>query len=302
MQKEIFKGLLALFWCASLGVQAQEPSVVHGEINYYPDFESDIVESRPLAVWTPPGYQPGTEYPVIFMYDGQMLFDASTTWNKKAWDVDDVFGQAIIDSILPPALVVGLWNISEIRYQEYFPEGAFDNIPTEISDEIRNVGMNGEWPLSDDYLEYVVDEILPFVEENFSVNPSQFYIMGSSMGGLMSMYALCEYPETFQAAACVSPHFLGVFSYIPEVTGGFVEYMKERLPETTDSTRIYMDYGDQTLDSLYAPAQARVDSLMIELGWPSARWTTEFFPGAAHDEVSWKARLMTPLTFLLKPE
>ena len=301
MQKEIFKGLLALFCCASLGVQAQEPAVEYGTIDYFDNFESEYVQDRAMAVWLPPGYTTEKEYPVIVMYDGQMLFDASTTWNKQAWDVDDVFGHAIETQAIEPAIVVGVWNIPEIRYREYYPAKAMALLPEALADTIQKVGMGGEAPLSDNYLKYVTSEVLPFMHQKYPTDDARVYIMGSSMGGLMSMYAICEYPEVFSAAACVSSHFVGVFSYMPEVTAGFADYMTENLPSPKHH-RIYMDYGDKTLDSLYAPAQAQIDSVMMKAGWSSPEWTTEFFPGAAHDEVSWKARLMTPLTFLLKPE
>ena len=103
MQKEIFKGLLALFCCASLDIQAQEPAVEYGTIDYFDSFESEYVQDRAMAVWLPPDYSMEKEYPVIVMYDGQMLFDASTTWNKQSWDVDDVLGYAIETQVIEPA-------------------------------------------------------------------------------------------------------------------------------------------------------------------------------------------------------
>lgn len=292
---------LTALWTLTVGLSnAQEPSVTHGTVIYYDSFPSEFVPDRPLAIWIPPNYTSSKKFPVIVMYDGQMLFDANTTWNNQEWGVDEVLGQAIIDRKLPPAIVVAVWNIPDIRYREYYPRKPFDALPEFWADSIIAMRM-GAAPTSDDYLKYVVEEVLPFVHAKHSTDPNRVYVMGSSMGGLMSMYALCEYPEVFSAAACVSTHFVGVFQYTPEVTTTFADYMTENMPEPR-THRIYMDYGDQTLDAQYAPAQAMIDERMRQLGWRNPReWTTEFFPGAAHDEKSWNARLMTPLTFLLKP-
>lgn len=115
------------------------------------------------------------------------------------------------------------------------------------------------------------------------------------MGGLISCYAISEYPEVFGGAACLSTHW-------PAINGVFLNYVKTNLPDPQNH-KIYFDYGTQTLDSLYEPYQLIVDSLMIKRGYnKNVNWLTRKFEGAKHDENSWKSRLHIPLEFLLGKE
>jgi enterochelin esterase-like enzyme len=120
------------------------------------------------------------------------------------------------------------------------------------------------------------------------------------MGGLISMYAICEYPKVFGGAACLSTHWPGIFSMernpVPEA---FVSYMKMNLPDPK-SHKIYFDYGDQTLDAMYPPLQKKVDVVMQDKGFKEKNWITQYFPGKDHSEKSWNERLAIPLGFLLR--
>jgi enterochelin esterase-like enzyme len=122
------------------------------------------------------------------------------------------------------------------------------------------------------------------------------------MGGLISLYAICEYPDVFGGAACLSTHWPGIFAVegnpIPEA---FLNYMRSHLPNPNSHT-IYFDYGDQTLDALYPPLQQKVDEVMQEKGFDASNWKTQFFPGKDHSEKSWKERLAIPLQFLFSPK
>jgi predicted alpha/beta superfamily hydrolase len=124
--------------------------------------------------------------------------------------------------------------------------------------------------------------------------------MGSSMGGLISMYAICEYPDVFGGAACLSTHWPGTFAVennpIPDA---FINYLKLHLPDPKRH-KIYFDYGDQTLDALYPPFQKKVDEVMKAKGFSERNWMTKFFQGENHSERAWHKRLDTPLLFLLK--
>ena len=152
------------------------------------------------------------------------------------------------------------------------------------------------------YLKFLVPELKPFIDKTFSTkrNAKNTFSAGSSMGGLISIYAICEYPKVFGGAACLSTHWPGIFSTennpIPD---SFVGYLKQNLPNPK-THKIYFDYGDQTLDALYKPLQQKVDLVMIEKGFTSKNWMTRFFPGENHSEKSWKERLDIPLEFLLK--
>jgi enterochelin esterase-like enzyme len=120
------------------------------------------------------------------------------------------------------------------------------------------------------------------------------------MGALVSIYALCEYPQIFGGAACLSTHWVGAYTLqnnpIPQ---HFIHYLNQYLPKPTQH-KIYFDCGDQTLDALYPGVQQRVDSLLSQKGFTVANGLTRYFPGHNHSEKSWKNRLNIPLVFLLR--
>jgi predicted alpha/beta superfamily hydrolase len=123
--------------------------------------------------------------------------------------------------------------------------------------------------------------------------PKDTAIMGSSMGGLISMYAMCEYPQIFGVAACVSTHF-------PIGHGIVLQYMKENLPNPKDH-KFYFDFGTKTMDKNYEPYQNRADILLSRAGYQqSNNWITRKFDGHVHSETDWRKRVHIPLEFLLK--
>lgn len=154
---------------------------------------------------------------------------------------------------------------------------------------------------SDNYLKFIVEELKPLIDQKYATKPEKEFtvIAGSSMGGLISMYAICEYPEIFSRAACISTHWPGTFTLennpIPDA---FVSYLSKNLPDP-NSHKIYFDYGTATLDALYEPCQMKVDSVMKFKGYSSENWTTRKFEGENHTENAWKKRLDIPVTFLL---
>jgi enterochelin esterase-like enzyme len=125
------------------------------------------------------------------------------------------------------------------------------------------------------------------------------------MGGLISLYAICEYPKVFGGAACISSHTpmimkekLGAVADA-DIASKFRDYLKTQLPNPKNH-KIYFDYGDKTLDSFYKPFQEKIDAIMIEKGFTSKNWITKFFPGKDHSENAWHERLHIPLEFLMK--
>jgi predicted alpha/beta superfamily hydrolase len=130
--------------------------------------------------------------------------------------------------------------------------------------------------------------------------PKGTFIAGSSMGGLISLYALCEYPKVFGSAACLSTHWPGIFTMENNpVPDAFIRYLEENLPRP-GSHKIYFDFGTETLDSLYEPLQNRVDDVMRHHGYTHKNWMTLKFPGEDHSERAWHSRLEVPLLFLLR--
>ena len=288
--------------------KAQEVKVTSGKIQRFANFQSKLIDARNVDVWLPEGYSNKEKYAVLYMHDGQALYDAESTWNKQAWEIDQVAGKLISEGKTQKFIVVGIWNNGQKRHPEYFPQKPYESLSQiqkdTITAQLQKAGRTKEIfaPYSDLYLKFLVTELKPFIDKNFSTKPDQknTFIAGSSMGGLISMYAICEYPKVFGGAACISTHWPGVFSSdnnpIPEA---FVNYLKTNLPNPKDH-KIYFDYGDQTLDALYKPLQEKADAMMKSKGFTSKNWETKFFPGENHSEEAWAKRLDIPLLFLLK--
>jgi len=151
---------LCLFIQALLtnALQAQIPKVTSGTINRVDSFKSKFVSARNIDVWLPDGYSPQKKYAVLYMHDGQMLFDAETTWNRTAWEVDEVVGILTAEKKIKDMIVVGIWNGSETRHADYFPQKPFSYLTKVEQDTItaalKRMGRTdqGFKPVSDNYL------------------------------------------------------------------------------------------------------------------------------------------------------
>ena len=290
----------------TLLAQSQIPKVVCGSIERLADFQSKYVDARNVDVWLPPGYDAHKKYPVLYMHDGQMLFDSTITWNKQAWGVDGVLCKLLTQNKIKACIVVGIWNISNQRHEVYFQQKAFYGLPPADQERMLAVGKANNAPvfhrapISDNYLQFLVKELKPYIDTHFGTltDAGHTFIAGSSMGGLISLYAICEYPNVFGGAACLSTHWTGIFTNkdnpLPQA---LLNYLKVSLP-SPNNHRIYFDHGTKTLDSLYKPYQLQANSIMKAKGYTHKNFVTLEFPGADHTERSWRARLDTPLLFL----
>lgn len=287
---------------------SQEVKVSSGKVQRFANFQSKLIDARNIDIWLPDDYSNKEKYAVLYMNDGQALYDAESTWNKQAWEVDEVAGKLIAEGKTQKFIVVGIWNNGAKRHPEYFPQKPYESLTQiqkdTVTAQLQKGGRTKEIfkPYSDLYLKFLVTELKPFIDKNFSTKTDQknTFIAGSSMGGLISMYAICEYPKIFGGAACLSTHWPGTFSANNNpVPDAFVNYMKTNLPNPKDH-KIYFDYGDQTLDAMYKPFQEKIDAVMITKGFTNKNWETKFFPGENHSEVAWAKRLDIPLVFLLK--
>ena len=88
-----------------------------------------LIAQRNIDVWLPEGYDTTRKYAVIYMNDGQMLFDSTTTWNKQEWGADEVAAKLVAENKIRPCIIVGIWNRDQYRYSEYFPEKALSFYP-----------------------------------------------------------------------------------------------------------------------------------------------------------------------------
>jgi predicted alpha/beta superfamily hydrolase len=281
-----------------LNIFAQNPKTISGEgiageIIRYENFASKFVEARNVDVWLPPGYaaNPNKKYAVVYMHDGQNLFNPKESYGGVDWGVDETMTSLIAEKKINEAIVVGIWNTPK-RIIEYAPHKPFDMVNRKgIKDSDLARPKEGD---SDKYLKFIVSELKPFIDQNYSTaqDRANTFILGSSMGGLISLYAVSEYPKVFGGAGGVSTHF-------PLGDGVMLGYLKKYLP-SPKSHKIYFDYGTETLDAEYEPFQLKADAIMKKKGYkPDVNWITRKFAGEDHSEKSWRKRVDIPLTFFL---
>ena len=274
------------------------PAVNHGSLERFSDLKSQHVPARDVVVWLLEGYQTGDSCDVLYMHDGNMLFDATTTWNGKEWCVDEVMDSLIRSNRIRPCIVVGIYNTQD-RLTEYFPAKTWQHV-----DEAIRKDADLEKLTADAYLQFIVEELKPFIDQRYNPMTARdhTFIMGSSMGGLISLYALCEYPQVFGGAGCLSSHLS--MAHLPNgVNGepwatGFRNYVGQHLPEVNGSF-IYMDHGTKDFDADYGTYQEALDNVIRSKGWDQQHYMSLVFDGDGHSEVYWAKRLDKPLLFLL---
>ena len=290
-------GIAALPWQANAA-----PKLVQ-----YPQMTSAYVKPRNVEVFVPDACQ-ASPCPVIYMQDGQNLFDATKTWNHQSWEVPSVLSKLITSGETPASIVVGIDNGGAMRGREYLPQKVYDALPLETQ---RRLGESwGGAPVSDAYLKFMVDELKPFIDAHYMTkrDAAHTFVAGSSMGGLISFYAQAEYPQVFGGSASLSMHWIlsepghaipDAQSFAPEVIKAFADYL-EQSKLSPPNHRVYIDQGTETLDANYRPYSLGFEALMKARGWTEGQdFSSQIFPGENHSETAWAKRLDIPLKFLL---
>jgi len=274
----------------------------------YEAMPSRFTGARNVSVWLPADYgQSKRRYPVLYMHDGQNIFGVSTAFGGQSWRVDlamEARRRAVTGS---DAIVVGVWNTST-RRQDFSPAGVEAAMDKKL--RARTAEEHGGPALSDGYLRFLVEELKPMIDRDYRTKPGKAstFIMGSSMGGLISLYGICEYPHVFGAAGCLSTHWpllSAAESYskpdleTPAMIQAFATYLKRKLPKPGQN-KIWMDHGTVNLESFYPPYQMAMDEVFKAQGWQDGKdFESRVYEGADHNEASWRVRLHEPLAFLM---
>jgi cyclomaltodextrinase len=265
-------------------------SGVQGRLVYWTDVSSAFLgPKRHVEIWLPPGYDQDStaRYPVLYMHDGQNLFDPRIANTGVDWGVDEAVVRLVKRGVIPPIIVVGVWSTSA-RSKEYSP-----------------------WHDAPEYARFLIDELMPRVNREFRTltGPENTVAMGSSMGGLLSFYLVTHHPEAFGACGCMSTHF----PLSEEVAARVLNIPAKGVPDTTPyvirdiraglkaphGARYWFDYGTLSIDSAYGPTHAVVRDWLLGQGLIEDRdFEIRRYEGATHNEASWRARLDDVLTFL----
>jgi predicted alpha/beta superfamily hydrolase len=245
---------------------------VAGDVRILRDVESpQLGNRRDLLAYLPPSHGSGRECPVVYMHDGQNLFDIATS-NSGEWRVDETMEELAADGI--EAIVVGIPHAGDERGLEYAGERA---------------GA---------YLDFLVDTVRPLVEESFSVDARREArgLAGSSLGGVISLHGIYAHPNTFGFAGVFSPAFWWNDDALFDVV--------ERDDEP--DARIYIDVGDSEMNNgddtrrVYVDGFERMTALLRRNGFDDDSLRAVLEPGGRHHEDDWARRLPDALRFLLR--
>lgn len=260
----------------------------------------ELGETMTVDVWVPEGYEPdGTQrYTVLYMHDGQNLYDATTTWNGQSWEMDRTAGRMIAGEEIEPLIIVGIQSDPERRIAQLMPEDAVAGEALSLLREekgIQDIGIVGNR-----YADFVVSTLKPFIDANYRTLTDRDHtaVMGSSMGGLMSLYLICRYPEIFGKAGCLSTHWYGVQTDGGKFGEAMMKFVGDNLPDP-GTHRLYFDHGTTTIDAYYGPWEIRALETARKRGYRDGVNLDSFVDeGAPHNEDAWAARVDRPLRFL----
>ncbi|HAE37019.1 MAG TPA: esterase [Candidatus Riflebacteria bacterium] len=267
-------------WADQVANPATKP-VITGWYSMRRAVKSQYLEpARDLIIWLPPSYPRNKtlRYPVIYMHDGQNLFDANTAFGGIEWGVDEVMTEYIAGSNsgkLKEAIVVGIANTAD-RMSEYTP----------FVDPKHN-GGNGE-----KYVKFVIEEVKPLIDEQFRTLPERdsTFIGGSSLGGLISLYAGVRYPQVFGGIIAMSPS-------IWWADGAIIDWLVKH-DIAGYPGKIWVDMGTREGDEAITYSR----KLAAEIAKKAPAFKNlhyREFSGATHSERSWRLRLHFPLQHII---
>lgn len=250
-----------LFWTSK--ERPQRKSTITGTIKYHHNFKNDSILPRDILVWLPPDYEKDStkHYPVLYMHDGQNIFDAATSSFGNEWRVDETCDSLISAGKIPPLIVVGINNSHE-RSIEYLP------------------GTKGNA-----YMDFVVNTLKTFIDKTYRTNPEaeNTIVAGSSSAGTISFMITWEYPHIFSKAICMSPALkIAEIDYVKVVNSA----------EKRKEVFLYIDNGGVDLELRLQPGIDEMITALKEKGYQQGKdFVLIIDPVALHNEVAWAKRL-----------
>ncbi|HET9399126.1 MAG TPA: alpha/beta hydrolase-fold protein [Sphingomicrobium sp.] len=286
------------------------PKVSEGRVVAWPALDGGPAGKMTVWVWLPPGYDEakGKKFPVLYMHDGQNLFDKDLTVYNQEWGMDEAIPRMARQGDLRNWIVVGVQSPTA-RYRSLFPQKIFPLLSAGLQKRVTGIEINepkGDLA-GDAYLTFMVETVKQRVDREFRTlqGPADTAVMGSSMGGLMAFYAMAEYPEVFGQAAAVSMHIplAGVEKgedhqkWAAEAADAFRRYLAASKMRP-GRNRLYIDHGTASLDEAYAPYSKTLIPMLEASGWKGPSLMFRTYAGAEHNETAWAQRVDIPLAFL----
>jgi predicted alpha/beta superfamily hydrolase len=233
------------------------------------------IHDRDLVVWLPPNYEADVtrRYPVVYMHDGQNIFDPATSAFGTDWSVDETVDELIKKKSIEPVIVVGIYNTKD-RMKEYTP-GDTDTA----------------------YMNFVVQTVKPFIDSTYRTRPDRnnTIVGGSSAGGLISFMLVWEHPDIFSKAICMSPAFRN-----PVALGGWNYVKVVQHSNGKKNGFFYLDNGGIGLESQLQPG---IDEMLTALKAKGYKEGNDFVfvrdPMAKHSETDWAKRFPQALVTVM---
>lgn len=256
---------------------------ITGMIHHLPKIHSDLLgNDRDLYVYLPPGYDAdGNEqrYPVLYMQDGQNLFNEATSFNSIEWKVDEAAEKLIKEGKMQPVIIVGICN-SEQRNAEFTPAAM-------STSEIKGTGEN--------YGKFIIETVKKQIDQTYRTQPDQTGIAGSSMGGQITLAMLKQYPDVFGKAAVLTPHLRNKEKEIYSGLGDNLAFLKGKT--------LWIDMGSAGGDNYIgkdpiADAKQFVQKLEASGLSPGKDFKYTEYPNGEHNEPAWQGRIGEVLAYL----
>lgn len=241
---------------------------------------------RTLLAWLPPSYAQDTDrrYAVIYFHDGQNVFDAATSFSGE-WGADEVLTDLAGEGL--EAIAIGIPNGGERRFHEYSPGPPCAEALAEVPP-----GNGGG---ADAYLEFLANTVRPLVNRTLRTRPEPQHtaLVGSSMGGVVSLHGLLTRPDVFGHAGVMSPAFW---------TGGDFA-LRQAAASPLPAGRVWLDVGGRESENPVRAAAYHREAQALAEHWQARgigkRLLFRYDPQATHHESAWRARLPDALRFLL---
>jgi len=250
------------------------------------EFQSRIFRNtRFLRVWLPPGYDQnensGRRYPVLYLNDGQNLFENSTSFTGVEWQVDETADRLIREGAVPPMIMVGIDNAGKERFREYMPHRSLQPMM------LRVQGQN--------YPNFLAKEVMPFIARDYRVasGPENTGLGGSSLGALISLYT-----------AAVRPGLIGrLLLESPSLWASNRQMLRDsrkikRWPERVFLASGTAEAGREDKDRSMVDDVREMASIFSRAGLDVKRLHLHIDEGATHHESAWAKRFPEALTFL----
>jgi predicted alpha/beta superfamily hydrolase len=266
-------------------------SSVTGTLDVFDMTSTVFGNSRKLRVWTPPGYadeaNKGVSYPVLYVFDGQNVFDVCTSYGHKEWRVDETLTRLIAEGKVAPMIVVGIDHMGPKRAYEWlaWPD---------------NVQDPGSGPMAGNRLpEFMVKDVMPAIAAKYRVKkgPENTGVAGSSYGGVASLYLGVMAPTVFGK----------VIGESPVLWVGNAQMLRDTVGTPSAPARTFLGYGMKEWKS---PAANEASAKMLQQLAANLRAAT-FQPGdvrvlidpdASHNEDAWAKRFPEAIVYLFPKE